>query len=110
MIIIYHFFYPGKAVYEKGKTYSTEMGRVHYCNLEYIVEEGFHSFSKLDWNVLSNNCFIKVDGYGRHFTFPKNEYTVVMECVIPKDSLYYENSIGLIVSDSIKFVREMSLE
>lgn len=77
--------------YRFGVDYSAQLQVVIKRDGDRLVEKGFHSFTSL-------RGAIKAFGYGSH----------IVECVIPKGSLYYEGSNNGdskgIASDAIRLI------
>lgn len=88
------------------KNYDYTIGRLNSVNsLELIgnkIFEGFHSYD------LNNDCLSVVGGIvvqakegGFLDYYSRIDHIVKVECIIPKGSEYYENSLGEIVSNKL---------
>ena len=94
----YHSAYFDKR-YELNTTYKTS----HMFLNGYWVEEGFHLYKgvkiiidrKLEGILIYGKNNVKLDSWSICDI-------AIMSCVIPKGSIYYENSYGEIVSDTIR--------
>lgn len=102
--------------YSIGKTYKTKLDLPSqnsiacYGQRSWSIYEGFHSYNSscplekdyVDGTVvavLNSKRHRHIAGY-----FPEKASDIlgIMSCIIPKDSIYYENEYGEIVSDTIK--------
>lgn len=103
--------------YKIGKIYRTNLEEPYLsfngCGLEYILNHGFHSYStkvkiiKRDSYLLYatiNSRFMS--GFVTTFRIHSRGLgnTAVADCIIPKGSVYYLNSRGEYVSNSIKII------
>ena len=98
--------------YEIGKVYETEITPVEYEDRKgwCSISEGFHSYSmKLK---ISKSCqgrdvyIISPNGRILNFLFGISPMAV-MECVIPKSTVYWENDLGEIVSEKLIVKKEL---
>ena len=105
--------------YEIGKSYDL-VGCItpfedFLCNVTYI-EYGFHSYNSETCNChhptlclpyetdIKSKSFIveHCDGTKKLYDKPVGYVPVIVECSIPKDTIYYENERGEIVSEHLK--------
>ena len=88
------------------QNYDYTIGKLNSVNsLELIgnkIFEGFHSYD------LNNDCLSALEGIvvqGKEGVFldyySRADHIVKVECIIPKGSEYYENSLGEIVSNKL---------
>lgn len=74
----------------------------HYC---YKINTGYHSYKRSLQYMIVLNVGIFIDN--RHF-FPRRYETYevcIMECIIPKGTMYYLNEDGEYVSEKIKPIK-----
>lgn len=84
--------------YHFGKLYKTDLGNVIQHPYYYSIDEGFHSYKKLP--ILWRNMYITAkSGFYNIYRH------VIIECVIPIGSTYYENEFGELVSNQIKIMK-----
>ena len=77
--------------------------KVNTTGIETYINNGFHS---LKFPPVHKDGFWRI---GDKKLFGKSTYDVVFEAIIPKDSVYYENEDGEIVSTALK-LKEIYLE
>ena len=78
--LVYNFNYNFNEVY-------TELFNIEHINDIYYIFRGFHSY-KTKSTALNRNPF----------------YKYIVKCVIPKESVYYENNNDEIVSNQIRII------
>ena len=94
------------SLYAYYQNYKYTIGKLNSVNsLELIgnkIFEGFHSYD------LNNDCLSALEGIvvqGKEGVFldyySRADHIVKVECIIPKGSEYYENSLGEIVSNKL---------
>lgn len=116
----YYGYYQELFEYELGKTYKTEINptRVTYDDNVRVIDVGYHSYA---WDIeIKSLCGgdIRVKGLG--LLGGKTTYTnrhgfgngkvVVVECTIPKGTVYWENCVGEIVSEKLILEEEIYIE
>lgn len=111
LISIYYQF-----IYELKKLYKTQIYPENswiYDDKIYI-NEGFHSYDKnivIKLQNYRNSAIVNV--FSKHKVFlyePISSNLVLMECIIPKGSIYYKNGYNEIVSNQIIINREIKWE
>jgi len=93
--------------YKIGKMYtiSSLIPTKHCFGEYYLINEGFHTFNK-DCLVRYGSCRDAII-YGQNgvermiIGGSLTDLAVIAKCTIPKGATYYENSRGVIVSDSL---------
>lgn len=99
--------------YELNEIFTTELDTPRFNIYSFVISKGFHSYShnkcRIKYEVTKNKSGLYTGSYtiySKTSVFILDalpaDYTVILECVIPKDSLYYINGIGEIVSNRIK--------
>lgn len=84
---IQNFQYQYKILYTQEEPILVQPGYTSY-----VIEKGFHSY-KTYFKALKAFCeFDECSLYNN---------TIIVECIIPKDSIFYENEEGEIVSNNI---------
>lgn len=102
-------YFQGK-VYEVGKEYSEEQGiRISFIDGVMKIDKGLHCYSRyLTTDTRNMVSFLAVDvklndgSYVNYYAlnYAKHELGK-LECIIPKDTTYYLNEKGEIVTDKI---------
>lgn len=87
-------------LYELGNKLSVENDRSHYSSENKIIEEGFHAYLHIDHAITKARFH---SGSGR-------QKCLVAEAIIPKGTRYYENTIGEVVSEKIKYTKQLWIE
>ena len=100
--------------YEVGKVYFTSMHYFRYPDKSLEIYKGLHCYSKI---VVIENLYDELHNHnGYKVTFPQAneiilsshpEKAVLLECIIPKGTLYYVNDKGEIVAEKLKLIREI---
>jgi hypothetical protein len=93
-------FYHDKFVYELGKLYKQEINEVE-CNPFIIIQEGFHSYNyerPITKSLTETTIYSILATYRTHI---KTLIPTLVECTIPKGSVYYENDYNEIVSNCL---------
>jgi hypothetical protein len=110
-----------KVVYEVGNTYYASIHTYPVkddCTCDCNIHEGLHSY---DWNVpfrKERGKWYKTRIHGWSLVFMdyidhrSDEHTtpVMVECIIPKGTLYYKNHQGEIVSEALKIVKIIDVD
>ena len=94
-------YVPLKITHEIGVTFVQKFG------LNYVVD-GYHSYKSCKWypRLFRCNeylCALIEDSY-KAFYVRRNNPIVIAEFIIPKGTIYYENTKGEIVSNQIMFI------
>lgn len=95
--------------YKLGETYSMESEIAvchHYYDsfghVQYEIDEGFHSYRPDICRIYKNNVFeLFVNECFDSMLMPTD---VIVDCIIPKGTVYYENEAGELVSERIKII------
>lgn len=91
--------------YEVGKTYHTKVlppTKLFGLGEYYGIDEGFHSYSdKVKPRFDKSLCVAFNGGVAAGIWMDYDKIPVIVECHIPKDSEYYENEWGEMVSEAI---------
>ena len=92
--------------YKIGKMYTiSSLIPTKHLFGEYLINEGFHTLNK-DCLVCYGSCCDALI-YGQNdvecmlIRVRLTDLPVIAKCTIPKGAVYYENSMGVIVSDSL---------
>jgi len=108
--------------YELGKTYTAKISPREWVNADTkrVIDVGLHSYA---WDMeVKRMCGgdIKVKSLGylggtttfinRHSPLSPNYKIVVVECTIPKGTVYWENAVGEIVSENLIIEGEIEIE
>lgn len=94
---IQHYLYSRLIVTNKvDLTFSDE------CGLPYIAE-GYHSYRNCKWHTSSNKFSITAIVNDSCIPYEIHTNAVIAEFIIPKNTVYYENTNGEIVSEQIMF-------
>lgn len=79
----------------------------------YFINEGFHSYStdcyvtkRLDGSSIVENQVGEVIG---RYPYIESYNFVIVSCIIPKGTTYYENERGEIVSEQIRIIKKYSI-
>lgn len=105
-------FYYTDFPYKLNEIHITELDAPKFNTFNFIISKGFHSYSpnqcKIEYYKRKNKPGLYIGSIYTIYSkkaildsLPAND-TVILECVIPKDSLYYINEHGEIVSNRIK--------
>ena len=117
----YYGYYQEWFEYELGKVYSTSISPMKDGN-DCVISVGFHSFA---WDIEMKKLYggdIKVKSnrplggetifinHGKYGFTDKTRKIVVMECTIPKGTVYFEDEVGEIVSEKLILEEEIYIE
>lgn len=102
--------------YSIGENYST-LNRitVQWSRYEqaYFINEGFHSYStdccvtgQLDGSSIVKNQVGDIIG---RYPYMEGYDFVIVSCIIPKGTTYYENEKGEVVSERIRIIKKYSI-
>ena len=105
--------YYGK-YYKLGETYSMESEIAvchHYYDsfgcVQYEIDYGFHSYRPDIWRIYKNKKFeLFVNECFESMLMPID---VIVDCIIPKGTVYYENEAGEFVSERIKIISDKQI-
>lgn len=93
--------------YEVGKVYWTDVSPISIDSplyLEMKIDKGFHSYS-MDKTMATKDKYqiviYNMENNGIVDSISFSDKLVIVKCIIPKGSKYYENDFGEIVSDRI---------
>lgn len=109
--------------YKVGETYTSNpiKTKLYGSRPHLIILEGIHCYSAKTKALMTNDTFGKkiLMIYSLRFLNGKYKYSpllswgpysVIMECIIPKGTVYYENENGEIVAQKLKVIREFKIE
>lgn len=97
-------FYHDEFVYELGKLYKQEINEIDYITFvgnHIAIQEGFHSYScerPITKSLTETTIYSVFAAYRTHI---KTLIPTLVECTIPKGSVYYENDYNEIVSNCL---------
>lgn len=103
-------------VYELKKLYKTKIcvRNSYFYDDKIYIYEGFHSYDKsilIKLNNYKDNSTVSVFCGHRLFSHVfTHSNPILMECIIPKGSIYYKNGYNEIVSNQIIINREIKWE
>jgi hypothetical protein len=117
----YYGYYQEWFEYELGKEYETKINtiRVTYDDYVRVIEAGFHSYA---WDIeMKSLCGGDVQVKSNRLNAGQTTFTnrghhvgdhkiAVMECTIPKGTVYWENRVGEIVSEKLILEEEIYIE
>ena len=117
----YYAYYQEWFEYKLGEVYETTVEpRVHnFIEGAYLIDNGFHSYA---WDIeMKQLCAgdIKVRSlrhlggqtiYQNNGRYGGDHKIAVMECTIPKGTVYWENQVGEIVSEKLILEEEIYVE
>lgn len=97
--------------YSIGEVYKTEMSVPMFSNpcKVFYIDEGFHSYSAEDCNTIITEALFEpiITIFHKFLLLRLDAYmdACILECVIPKGSVYYLNHRGEYVSNKIKPIK-----
>lgn len=99
----YHSWYHDEFVWEFNKLYNTFMQFSTNTKNKILGDAGFHSY-------LEKPKIIDDSWIGPRGLYPVNSEAIVVECEIPKNTLYLVNKRGEVISDQLMLLRVLPIK